>query len=419
MDSDKRFILVLAGTQSGKTALGPHWLFREIQEKGPGDYAVIGPSFELLEKKALPEFKRYFEGWLKLGKYTGSPVRCFRFSKDGLRRTFGRSDLPCTVYFGYAAKPESLESATYKGVWCDEAGQKDFKDASWDALRRRLSIHQGRALITTTPYDLGWLKVRLYDAWKAGDPEIDVIQFRSISNPAFPIEEYEAARQRLQPWRFALFYDAVFTKPAGTIYDCFDETKHVLDFPHAPGNWRRFVGLDFGNVNTAACFLAEDPLTQRLIVYATYHTGNKPVEDWDEEGQKREGHASAIRRKAQLSKGTEVFYVGGSRSEDEWRSKFINAGLSVMQPFVSDVEVGIDSVYEAIQSGMLYVHKGCDKLINDLNSYRRELDDNGEPTEKIENKETWHRLDALRYAISHFRPLQSGNGVKVGQYRRS
>src|SRR5262245_63080665 len=58
-DSRKRFVLVLAGTQGGKTSFGPLWLNREIQEKGPGDYMVVTPTFPLLNLKALPEFRAH------------------------------------------------------------------------------------------------------------------------------------------------------------------------------------------------------------------------------------------------------------------------------------------------------------------------------------------------------------------------
>jgi hypothetical protein len=33
----------------------------------------------------------------------------------------------------------------------------------FEAVLRRLSIHMGRVLLTTTPYDLGWIKQKLYD----------------------------------------------------------------------------------------------------------------------------------------------------------------------------------------------------------------------------------------------------------------
>ena len=35
MRSKARVVAVIAGTQSGKTVMGPHWLLREIQSRGP------------------------------------------------------------------------------------------------------------------------------------------------------------------------------------------------------------------------------------------------------------------------------------------------------------------------------------------------------------------------------------------------
>lgn len=164
-----------------------------MQLRGPGDYLVATPTFPLLELKALPEFRRLFEDMLALGRYVGSPTRAFTLSESGQRRLFGNSgkSLVTRVLFGYAAEPESLESATIKAACLDEAGQKRFKLGAWEAILRRLSIHQGRALITTTIYNLGWLKQQVYDRWLAGDQDYEVVNFPSVENPAFPREEYE------------------------------------------------------------------------------------------------------------------------------------------------------------------------------------------------------------------------------------
>src|SRR5215467_5161470 len=102
-DSNRRYIVILAGTQSGKTSFGPAWLYREITRRGPGDYLVVTPTFPLLELKALPEFRNLFEVLLRLGRYVGSPIRKFRFSEAGEIRAFGtKQGQPTTVYFGYA-----------------------------------------------------------------------------------------------------------------------------------------------------------------------------------------------------------------------------------------------------------------------------------------------------------------------------
>lgn len=196
-DSDKRVVVICAGNQSGKTVSGPPWLHREIKRCGPGDYLVVAPTFKLLNKKALPQFLQLFETLLKLGRYNKSE-HVFNVSPEGEEKLFGsKQDTPTVIFFGYAEDPESLESATAKAAWLDEAGQRKFKLASWQAILRRLGIHEGRVLITTTPYDLDWLKTKLYDPWKAGSELIDWINFESKDNPTFPITEWNRAKADL------------------------------------------------------------------------------------------------------------------------------------------------------------------------------------------------------------------------------
>ena len=55
-DSAKRFVYMMSGTQVGKTCFGPHWLMREMQRCGAGDYLICTATFPLLNLKLLPEF---------------------------------------------------------------------------------------------------------------------------------------------------------------------------------------------------------------------------------------------------------------------------------------------------------------------------------------------------------------------------
>lgn len=60
-------------------------------------------------------------------------------------------------------------------------------------------------------------------------------------------------------------------------------------------------------------------------------------------------------------------------------------------------------MWSALNDGSLRISKSCRSLIGDLESYAYALDENGEPIpDKIENKEKYHRLDALRYLVSSF-----------------
>lgn len=402
-DSPKRFILILAGLQSGKTSMAPLWLWREMKLRGPGDYLVGSPTFPLLEIKCLPEFKRFLVNHMRAGEYKASPLREFTLSRRGETMLWGKpQETPTRVLFGHAQDPESLESGTYKAAVLDEAGQKKFPRDSWVSVQGRLSIYQGRVLFPTTPYTLGWLKSELYDPWVAagGDhPLIDVINFESVMNPAFPRAEFERMRQTLPPWQFNMRYRGLFERPAGQIYESFTQANIVPWFV-VPDTWPRFIGLDFGGVNTAAISIAQElsssgEATGRYIAYREYHAGGRTA------GQ----HATEL-----LSGEPRTpIAVGGARSEGQWRHEFAAGGLGINRPPIADVEIGINRVYGAFADKTLLVMDSLHGLIDEIGRYTRELDANGEPTEKIEDKETFHRLDALRYIASYLYGLGTGS----------
>lgn len=402
-DSEARYTAVIAGSQSGKTVIGPWWLEREIRRCGPGDYLVVAPSFQLMEKKVLPTFREVFEQYLGLGKYRGSPTRQFVYSKQAVANLVANEQLPqwddpnatVTVFFGHAQDPESLESATAKAAWLDEPGQKTFKLDSWQAIQRRLRIYKGRVLFTTTPYDLGWLKQQVYDRWQEGDSNYQVINFSSIMNPLFDVAEYEAARDEMPLWKFRMMYDGIFTQPAGLIYDCYDERKHLVEPFTIPGGWKRYMGLDFGGTNTAAVLMANEQGTNDYYIYREYLTGGKTAD---------EHKADLLRNEP----GLPIAY-GGSKGEHQWRREFRAAGLPVRLSRVSNapstgqasiVEVGISRVYAALKQQRLYIFSNLHKLREEFGTYSRKLDDYGEPTEDIEDKEKYHLLDATRYMVS-------------------
>lgn len=400
--STARHILVMAGTQSGKTSFGPLWLFTEIQRRGPGDYLVVAPSFPLLELKLRPEFMRLFDKQLKLGEYVGSPTKKFTFSEAGSRKVFGDRhdpDIPTQVFFGHAQDPDSLESATAKAAWLDEAGQRKFKKESHEAIMRRLAIHRGRVLYTTTPYYVGWLKKTLHD--KADGESIELINFRSVDNPAFSLAEYEEQKSKLPDWKFKMFYDGVFTRPAGLIYDVFNWEKHVCEPFAVPDAWPRIFGLDFGAVNTCCVKFAEDPNSGIWYAYAEYLHGGR----------------TAAEHVSQLTAGESpwnIRAVGGAGSEQNWRDEFTAAGLTVQKPEVSEVEVGIDRFYALLKTGGVKFFQTLTGLLGndgadegEIETYSRVLDEQGEPTDAIQDKNSYHRLDACRYAatlISSTRP---------------
>ena len=374
-DSDNRFVFVIAGTQSGKTSYGPWWLYREIERCGAGDYLAVTATYDLFKLKMLPELRRVFIDLIPGWEWRAGE----RVITNGESRIILRS----------ANTPEGLEAATAKAAWLDECGQDNFRLESWEASQRRLSLHQGRALGTTTPYNLGWLKTQVFDRWRAKDPDFQVVQFKSTMNPAFPVEEYERAKKVLPAWKFNMFYNGEFTRPAGMIYECFNDDLHKVAPFEIPAEWPRYVGVDFGAVNTALIWIAEDVKRKAYYVYRDYLQGNKTTNE----------HARIALEYAE--KERVVKWAGGAKSEKQQRWDWRAAGVPLQEPVIVDVEAGIDRVIKLFKSKQLFVFDTCTGLLDEIGTYARVLDDMGQPTDKIKDKETFHRLDGLRYIIQH------------------
>jgi hypothetical protein len=392
-NSEARFILGLAGSQGGKTSFAPWWLYREILKRGSGDYLAVTTSFDQYRLKMLPEMRRVFEGILRIGRYwPGARIIELRDpSVQGSKFLANRVDdeMWGRIILRSANAPAGLESATAKAAWLDEVGQDEWDVTTWEAIQRRVALNTGRVLGTTTIYNLGWIKQLWYDKWLEGNKDYDVIQFASVSNPSFPQEEFERARATLPTWRFEMFYLGEFSRPAGLIYGDFRDhmvvPSHILE-PH----WRRIVGIDFGGANTAAIFLCEDQTVtpSKWYVYDEYHGGGLSTRE----------HVEHI--KEMLHGATDVTFVGGAPGETQYRMDWQNSGMDVQQPQQPEVEVGISSVVELLKTDRLRVFKHCNGLRHELGTYKRKLDENLQPTEQIDQKQKFHRLDALRYAVS-------------------
>lgn len=391
--SDRRFVFMLSGTQSGKTSFLPWWLKREIDNLGAGDYLAVTATYDLFKLKFLPAIREVFETIFKIGRYwAGDKILELRNPKTGKFDAKNSSDpMWGRIILRSAESKGGLESATAKAAILDEIGQDTFGLDDWEAVLRRLSLTQGRVLAGTTLYNMGWLKSQIYDAWKAGDKSIDVFQFPSTANPAFPKAEFERALAKMQGWRFEMFYRGQFAKPAGLIYQDYDDVSMLVDDFEIPADWPRVAGVDFGGANTATLHLSEGPDVLGRVPKAWYAcietlSGGRSTQDHVEQQKKLLGNASSYE------------FTGGAKSETQQRMDWLEAGLRVVEPFIWDVEGGIDRVTRLIKEDRFRVFRSLAGLRDELGRYQRKVDELGNPTDDILNKRFFHRLDALRYA---------------------
>lgn len=229
--SDSRYQAMIAGTGGGKTWFGPVWLLEEIKRNESGHkYMHIAPTYKMLNWNSLPQLLDYL-------RFRNVP---FEHKKQDAMVEIGWGD---TILLGSADRPDSLQGPHCKAIWADEPGR--MKRKAWQVMTQRVGQLEGRILLTTTPYSQNWLYVDFYKRWEDGDKNYFVEQFKSIENPYFPEEEYERAKNTLDPDTFAMLYQGLFRKSVGLVYKEFTHDMLVEPFK-IPEDWRLVAGIDWG-----------------------------------------------------------------------------------------------------------------------------------------------------------------------------
>jgi hypothetical protein len=395
--SKARFVVVLAGTQAGKTTFGPVWLHREIygtdnyEGKGRGDYLAVTSNFGLFSLKMLPEMVAFFCVALGVGRYWGTTKVIELREHEGADFWAKKASDPMwgRIILRSAISKSGLEASSAKAVWMDEAGQDEFTLSSWESIRSRVSIGKGRILITTTLYNHGYLKTQIYDRWEEGDEDFEVIQFPSYLNPSFPKDEYDEREATMQPWRFLMRYAGKYTKMPNLIFSSFEESMVVDDFvTPPPPDWRRVVGLDFGPVNNVRLYFAHNPIDNRWYLYNEIHEGHRTTRTMCSEVKEVENREMIARN---------VSYIGGGPSEGQIRDDWGDLGVDVLEPDIRFVEPQLDRAVSLVTADSFRVCKKCEGFRDEIGKFKRKTDENGNPLDEILNEKRFHHMAAFRY----------------------
>ncbi len=396
-DSTRRFKFMIAGKQSGKTIIGPVWLFFIISSLGSGDYLAISATYDLFKLKLLPALKQLFVHDLAVARYwAGDRILELRDPDSGdFGATFGHEHEKMwgRIILRSADSEEGLQSASARAAWMDEPGL--YRPEVWKDVRGRLALAQGPALGTTTPYDLGWLKQQIYDLWVKGDPEIDVIQFSSKLSPFFAQEEYDSLQRTMQTYQFRMDYDAEFGRPPAGIYEDFiDKDRAETEGGHLckrfviPTDWPRMVAVDPGIVNPGKLWIAHDVAENVYYFYRAEKGGERKTS---------KEHAAYDVNRARNNGERVIWWAVGAKSEKYWREDYKAAGAQgVREPPVSDVEEGIDRAVQLLKQHRVIVFDDLVDFIDEALRYARVIKD-GEVTKDIKDKSTFHLMDTFRY----------------------
>jgi hypothetical protein len=359
---------------------------------GGGDYVAVTATNRLFNDKFMGEIRSLFVDKFDIARYHDA-ARLFELRDPRTGKfwaTHSKDKMYGRIMLYSAQQKGGVESVTARAAMVDEFGMPSFTLNIWDGITGRLSLtkkEESTGIPSKFPsgrvfggsivyYNGGWPRKEIYDRWVSGDKDYKVVHFDSIMNPFFPIETYETKRRTMSTPRFENRYRGRYAVTAGMIYSDYDPSTHVIDPFDIPADWQRYVGIDPGAVHTATVWAARDPDTDIFYIYRVTLDGNKTTAQ----------HVASA-----LSYGEYVsVWVGGAPSESQFRMDWTDAGIRVQQPPIKDVEAGIDRIVSLFKTNHLRIFKTCTLLLDEIASYSRKLDDMGEPTDVIKDKNKYH-----------------------------
>lgn len=334
----------------------------------------------------------------------GSVLQTFEAIAGGLPRVYGgkraeRYLYPngSTVWLGGMDNPDKVLSSERDVIYVNQAEELSLPE--WEVLGTRATGRAGNMPYAQMVGDCNpsapthWIMqrsrnggpMRRFDTTHRDNPELFDPATGEITAEG---ERRLGALRNLTGSRLLRLYHGLWAAPEGAIYDVFDEEKHKVVAFEPPALWPRIVGVDPFGAYIAAVWLAVDIQAGIVNVYREYY---QPF------GATTPGHVDGVLHQSQ---GETIFaWIGGGPSERQARADWTGAGIPLLEPPFGDVWAGIDRVYQLLKEFKLVIHDSCPNLLSEIGSYSRKLKD-GEPTENIEDKEKFHCLDSLRYAIA-------------------
>lgn len=371
----------IAGVQSGKTFLGAFWaannIAKEIGDKTYRDGLIGAPSYKILQQSTLPkffkEFPQYRQFFKEQKKVIEIPI------EDGVY----------SVYIRSFDDPLGVEGMTLGWAWLDEAGQ--MPQMAWTIIRSRTSTTKGRVLITTTPYNMGWLYQDFYLPWSRGeDKDLSVFTWKSAESPFFPKDFYEKEKKRLRPEEFRKRYEGVFTKMEGLVYQTKD-WHFIREEDLSPDI--TIGGIDWGFTHPAAIVVVQISKGRYYVVDEWYETGKTTTQ---------------IIEAAQMMQnrwGVNRWYADSANPEKILEANQ-NTGLYVLgyEKKKDSISNGISFINQMLLENRIKFFDGLKHLRSELEAYH--YPENPKPGNENPVPEDDHLLDALRYAIMGYAPAK-------------
>lgn len=357
--------------RSGKTIASIIRWVEYIKTCSNGDLLMIGKTERTLKRNILDVIEDIVG------------TKNFRYNRGlGEVYIFNRK-----VYIAGANDERSegkIRGMTLAGAYGDELTL--WPESFFKMLLSRLSIKGAKLFGTTNPDSpYHWLKTEYIDN---NNIDIKVFHFELEDNLALDPEYVKELKKEYTGLWYKRFIQGLWVLAEGTVYDMFDEGKHVIS--EMPVCERYWISIDYGT-NNPTVFLLQGQKSEIYYTLQEYYYDSRKT-----------GHQKTDEEYAEDLK----IFIGDKYITnivvDPSASSFIaqlkKDGFYNVRKANNDVLDGIRHVSTLLSNGKYFIHESCKNLIKEKASYvwDAKAQQRGEDKPLKQND---HASDAERYGI--------------------
>jgi PBSX family phage terminase large subunit len=357
--------------RSGKTIASIIRWVEYIKTCSNGDLLMIGKTERTLKRNILDVIEDIVG------------TKNFRYNRGlGEVYIFNRK-----VYIAGANDERSegkIRGMTLAGAYGDELTL--WPESFFKMLLSRLSIKGAKLFGTTNPDSpYHWLKTEYIDN---NNIDIKVFHFELEDNLALDPEYVKELKKEYTGLWYKRFIQGLWVLAEGTVYDMFDEGKHVIS--EMPVCERYWISIDYGT-NNPTVFLLQGQKSEIYYTLQEYYYDSRKT-----------GHQKTDEEYAEDLK----IFIGDKYITnivvDPSASSFIaqlkKDGFYNVRKANNDVLDGIRHVSTLLSNGKYFIHESCKNLIKEKASYVWDIKAQQRGEDKP-LKQNDHASDAERYGI--------------------
>lgn len=411
--SKARFNVPCCGRRWGKSQAAGHRMTYKSFIPDSWNW-IVGTSYRIGEK----EFRVVWDDYQKLD--------LLRYCKKAYSQHQGdmyiKTPWGSTVMVVSADNQDSLLGEGLSHVIMSEAAK--HSRTTWEQyIEPALSDLRGSADFPSTPQGFNWfhgmyMMGQLFGiapppTEEAQSKYLDAKDYRSWQFPTwenavrypggYDDPEIQRVKRVVSPVWFDQEYGAKFTALAGSIYDEWDEKKHVLEYYDYNPNHQNFLAFDYGFSNPTVCLdIQVDPATDTCTVWREYYSS----------GLSTPQHAQHIRTREQPQGYRVDGMWGDHRGPDEATIYSMTLGYGYVASEDVRWKLGVEQIKRMLSHSppKLKVTRNCTNLIRQMNNLHvKEQSKNAKfdlqentGDGNIQHKVDDHACDALRYFIGPY-----------------